>query len=65
MADLIEEGYETDDKFAILDPDTNVNASFQESDQPSRPLCPSVLEVNQDLLTDIDYRSLVQSLNCE
>ena len=60
VAALIEEGYESDDNFAIFDPDTNANALFQESDQPISPLCPSVLEVNQILLSDIKYRSLVQ-----
>lgn len=65
VAALIEEGYETEDNLVILDLDTNSNALFQESDLSIRPLCPSVLEVNQTLLTDIEYRSLVQSLNNE
>ena len=32
VAALIEEGYETDDNVAILDPDTDANALFRESD---------------------------------
>ena len=60
---LIEEGYESDENFSILDPESTENAIFTDTYNSSSvvPLC--VLEVNPDLLKDTDYRQLVQSLN--
>ena len=53
----------SDENFAILDPDTDENATFTEPDDSSSIVPRCVLEVNPYLLTDTDYRKLVQSLN--
>ncbi|WAR30905.1 PIF1-like protein [Mya arenaria] len=62
-ADLIEEGYGSDENFAIQDPDANENATFTPANQPVGDVLRSVLEVNPDLLNETEYRKLVQSLN--
>ncbi|XP_052263343.1 uncharacterized protein LOC127866661 isoform X2 [Dreissena polymorpha] len=64
-ADLIEEGYQSDENFAILHPDTHENASFLDPDQPSTTSCTSYIDLNTNLLSDEEYRTLVQSLNCD
>ncbi|XP_053378668.1 uncharacterized protein LOC128548229 [Mercenaria mercenaria] len=64
QADLVEEGYVSDEDFAILNPDVNPTSVFTGTHDPSS-IPVSTVEVIPDLLNEIDYRKLVQSLNFE
>lgn len=59
---LIEEGYESDENFAILGPESNEHATSIDTYNSSCVVPCCVLEANQDLLKDTDYRQLIQSV---
>lgn len=48
-AQLVEEGYESDDTYAIVNPDSNVNATFTASTEPCGENIQSVFEVDPQL----------------
>lgn len=63
QADLIEEGYDSDKNYAIVNPDLNKNATFTDADKVTGTVPHSIFQTDSKLLSDIDYRHLVQSLN--
>ena len=63
-ADALEEGAEEDEGFAVINPDANENLRF--TSDTMRTSAPALaVELIPDLLSDLEYRQLVQSLNTE
>ena len=63
-ADAFEEGAEEDEGFAVINPDANENLRF--TSDTMRTSAPALaVELIPDLLSDLEYRQLVQSLNAE